>query len=105
MLTPRLDEIGYSRIGAHIVINHHTAGIHTCTDAIIEHQRDTCINQFLVVGIVFGVLGLRNDDPAHLRAEEGLTDTHFALVLLSTQCHHDTEATGCSSLLDTCQDG
>ena len=103
-LATRLDEIGYGIIGTHIVIDHHTAGIHTCTDAIIEYQRDTCVDQFLVMGIVLGVLGLRHDDAAHLRAEEVLADAHLALVLLATQCHHDTEAPGFRRLLDTCQD-
>ena len=37
-LATRLDEIGYGIIGTHIVIYHHTAGIHTCTDAVVEHQ-------------------------------------------------------------------
>ena len=105
MFTTCLDKIRNRIIGSHIVIYHHTTGIDTCTDTVIENQGDACINQSLIMIIVLGVFGLRHNDPTNLVAQEIFTDTDFALILFATQSHHDTIATGSRSLLNTCQDG
>ena len=103
-LTTRFDQITDSVIGPHVVVDHYTAGVHTCTDAIVEHQRDASIDELLIVLVVTRVLGLRHDDTTDLVTEEVLADMHLVLVLLATEGHHDTIATSRSRLLDARQD-
>ena len=99
-----LYQMGHGIIGTHIVIDHHTTGIHARTDSVIEHDGDTCINQPLIVFVVLGVLRLRHDDTTDLVTMEVLTDPHLTFMLLPTQGHHDPITTGGCSLLNACQD-
>ena len=102
-LAARFDQITDGIIGPHVVVDHHTAGVHTRTDTVVEHQGDASIDESLVVLVVTGVLGLRRDDTTDLVTEEVLADMGLALVLLATEGHHDTiAAIGCS-LLDARQ--
>ena len=92
-------------IGAHIVIDHHAAGVHARTDTVVENQGYACINQFLVMVVILRVLGLRHDYPTALVTMEILADTHLALIFLTTQGHHDAKASFGCGLFDTRQDG
>ena len=96
--------MGHGIIGSHIVVNHHTAGIHPRTDTVIEHDGDAGINQSLIVLIVLRILRLRHNDTTHLITMEVLTDTHLTLILFPAQGHHNPVTTGGSGLLDACQD-
>ena len=98
-----LYQMGHGIIGTHIVINHHTTGIHARTDSVIEHDGDTCIYQPLIVFVVLGVLRLRHDDTTDLVTMEVLTDPHLTLMLFSTQRNHNPVTTGSGCLLNASQ--
>ena len=102
---PRLDQMGHGVIGSHIVIDHHPTGIHTRTDTVVEHQRNTGIQQPLVMVVVTCVLRLGDDDTTDLVTVEILADAGLALILFPAEGHHDTEAPRSGGLLDTRQDG
>ena len=57
-LTARLYQMGHGIIGSHVIIDHHTTGVDTRTDTVVEHDGDAGINQFLIVLIVLGILRL-----------------------------------------------
>ena len=69
--------MSHSIIGPHIVVDHHTAGIHTRTDTVIENNRDTRVYQILEMSIVNCVLRLAHDDTAYLISLELLTDGYL----------------------------
>ena len=87
----------------HVVVDDHARGVHPRADAVVEHQRHTHVEQLLEVLVVLRVLGLRDDDAAHLVLVERLADVHLAVVLLVALRHHDGIAARRRFLLDAAQ--
>ena len=83
-LATRLNQMGHGIVGTHIVVDHHSAGIHTSTDAVVEHQGDACIDEFLIVVVILGVFCLRDDHTTALVPMEILADADLAFIFLTT---------------------
>ena len=83
----------------HIVINHHTTGIHARTYSIIEHQRKTGIQQHLEMVVLLRILRLRHNNSADFVFIKRLTNLHLSVVTFRTLCYHDAIASAGSLLL------
>ena len=57
-LAARVDEMGYSRKGTHVVVHHYARTVHTSTDSVIEHQWHAIVHQSLEMRIAHGILRL-----------------------------------------------
>ena len=57
-LATRINQVRHGIEGTHIIIDHHATGIHTSTDAVVEHQGDACVDQFLKVVVILRILRL-----------------------------------------------
>ena len=97
-------EVGHGIESPHIVVDNHAAGVHARTDTVVEHDRDARVYQPLEVLVALCILSLRHDDTTHFLPEKHLADAGLALILFSTQCHHDVITASHGRLFDTCQD-
>ena len=100
LLATSVDEMGHGSKGTHIVVHHHTGAVHARTDSIIEDERHAIVHQLLEVGILLGVLRLRNDDATHLILIEVIADGNLLVVSLIALRHHHTIASRPRFLLD-----
>ena len=100
-LASGLNEMGDGVVCALIVVHHHAVGIHTCADAVVEHQWHSALQQLVEVVILGSILGLRHDDAAHLIFIERLAYPHLSLVFLVTLCNHDAIVSCPGLLLDS----
>ena len=57
-LATRRNQVRHGIEGTYIIIDHHATGIHTSTDAVVEHQGDACVDQFLIVVVILRILRL-----------------------------------------------
>ena len=99
--TTRVDEMRYGIEGSHVVVYDHARGVHSCANAVVEHQRHTHVNELLEVVVLLRVLGLRDDDATHLMFIERLTDSHFTIILLVALRNHDAIAARRGLLFNT----
>ena len=92
--------MGHGIKGSHIVVNHHTRSIDTCTNAVVENQWYSEVDELLEVVIFLRVFCLRNDDATHFVLVERFADAHLAVVLFITLCYHDGVTVGRGFLFD-----
>ena len=97
----RLDEMLHGRESAHVVVNNHARRVHTCANAVVEHEGYTGLHEFLEVVVLLRVLGLRHDYAAYLIFIESFADFLFALVALVALSHDDEVSPRVGLLLDT----
>ena len=99
--TTRVDKMRNGIEGSHVVVDDHARSIHTCANAVVEHQWHTHVDELLEVVVFLRVLGLRDDDATHLMLIERLTDSHFAIILLVALRNHDAIAARRGLLFNT----
>ena len=103
--TTSLYQMSNGIISTHIVIHHHSACVHACTDTVIKHDGDTCVDKFLIMIVVTSILCLRHNHTTHLRAMEIFAYPCLPLIFFVTQRHHHIKSPCSSCLHYTGKDG
>ena len=84
-----------------VVVNHHSVGVHSGADTVIEDKRHPVFKQLVEMVILHCVLGLRHDDSANPVLIERLANLHLALIFFVALRHHDAVVPCPSFLLYT----
>ena len=84
-----------------IVIDDDTRRVDTVTDTVVEDYRQTALLKLAEVVILLRILCQRDDDAAHARFVERLTQFYLALKILMALAHENAVATPTRFILDT----